>query len=92
MSNALKALDRIKKRTDEAVDDDWYALADRGDEYTARAFRDLRLLEKAARAYDDWADRVVSHCEQMNFNTREEAWIAEELEEIRAKLAKGAAR
>lgn len=33
-----------------------------------------------------WGERVVAHCERMNFNTREEEWIAEELEEIRREL------
>lgn len=55
----------------------------------AHAPADLALLLKATRAYQEWGERVIAHCEAMNFNTREEKWIAEEFEEIRRELSGG---
>lgn len=44
----------------------------------------------AVRQLRDYSKRVVQHCQAMNFDTREEQWIREELEEILDRLGREA--
>lgn len=38
------------------------------------------------RRYSKWGRSVVAHCERMNFNTREEEWIKQDLDAIEKDL------
>jgi hypothetical protein len=44
---------------------------------------DLEFAAAKALAAIDLADRIIRHCESMNILTREEAWFAEELGELK---------
>lgn len=99
MSDAMKRLDEIEARLKAAPPEVWTGFNDtegrlviegrRVWDLVRHARADLALLLKATRAYQEWGERVIAHCEAMNFNTREEEWIAEEFEEIRRELAGG---